>query len=258
MVLLPDSGASPIVPTFADSGEPRVLGLGLVRRTVMAAGRAGYGRIYFLARDHAAPPGITAISNWSSLADAFTRQPGPLIIAPAAILAETDWLERLIDTQLAPAKWAAIPHRIVVLAAAAVPDALAALEADKGAYDLTAAQDRLTRRFGAPVTIPAAIDPMVVTTSMDVDVAEWRLLRRLVKDTDGFMARHVERPISLQIVRRLASTGITPNQITIVSVAIGLFGAPFFLSASGSGRLSERFCSLHIRSWTDATESWPG
>ena len=117
-----------------------------------------------------------------------------------------------------------------MLAAAAVPDALAALHAEGGAYDFAAVQDRLTRRFGPPAAIPAGIDPMVVMTSMDVRVAEQRLLRSLVKDTDGFMARHVERPISLQIVRRLASTAVTPNQITIASAAIGLFGAPFFLS----------------------------
>ncbi len=144
----------------------------------MAAGRAGYSRIYFLARDRAGPPGITAISNWSSLADAFARQPGPLIIAHAAILAEPEWLARLVDTQPAPATWAAIPHKMIVLAAAAVADAIVALEADKGAYDLTAAQQRLTQRFGAPVAIPAAIDPLVVMTLADVDDAEWRLLRR--------------------------------------------------------------------------------
>ena len=55
-------------------------------------------------------------------------------------------------------------------------------------------------------------------------------MRALVKDTDGFMARHVERPISLAISRLLASTAVTPNQITLISVAIGLAGAPFFLS----------------------------
>ena len=71
MVLLPDAGASPIAPAFADGGEPKVLGLGLARRTVMAAGRAGFSRIYLLARDRAAPAGITAISNWSTLTDAF-------------------------------------------------------------------------------------------------------------------------------------------------------------------------------------------
>src|SRR5262249_56625939 len=43
------------------------------------------------------------------------------------------------------------------------------------------------------------------------------------------MARHVERPISLRIARHLASTAITPNQITLLSVGIGLSGALFFL-----------------------------
>jgi phosphatidylglycerophosphate synthase len=228
MVLLPDEGASPI---SSDGGEPRVLGLGLARRTVVAAGRAGYSRVYFLARDRAAPAGVTAISSWSTLTDIRAQQPGPLIIAHAAILAEPDWLARLAETQIRPALWAAMPHKVILLAAPAVADALAVLEADTGAYDLSAAQERLTRHFGTPSAIPTMIDPLVVTTTTDVDDAEWRLLRGLVKDTDGFMARNVERPISLRIARRLASTGITPNQITLLSVGIGLGGALFFLSA---------------------------
>ena len=231
MVLLPDAGASSIGPAFTDGGEPKVLGLGLARRTVMAASRAGYTRIYLLARDRAAPAGITAISNWSNLADACAREPGPLIIAHASILAEPDWLMRLTEIQTGPARWAAAPHKMILLAAPAVADALAMLQADKGAYDLMAAQERLTRHFGAPAAIPAAIDPLVVSTPADVEDAEWRLLRGLVKDTDGFMARNVERPISLRIARRFASTAITPNQITLLSVGIGLCGALFFLSA---------------------------
>ncbi|MGC1570613.1 MAG: CDP-alcohol phosphatidyltransferase family protein [Pseudolabrys sp.] len=233
LVLVPASVALPRAPDVAPTpdGDPAVLGLGLMRRTAIAARRAGYGEIFLLARDHAAPPGIVTISNWSHLAAApMPSQAAPLLIAPVAILSETNWLERLAETRVEPAAWAAIPQRIVMLAAAAVPDALAALHAEGVAYDFTAVQDRLTRRFGPPAAIPAGIDPMAVMTSMDVRVAEQRLLRSLVKDTDGFMARHVERPISLQIVRRLASTAVTPNQITIASAAIGLFGAPFFLS----------------------------
>ena len=75
------------------------------------------------------------------------------------------------------------------------------------------------------------IDLMVVETPADVRVAERRLLRALVKDTDGFMARHVERPISLQISRRLAGTAITPNQMSLISMAVGICGGPFFLSS---------------------------
>src|SRR6476661_6108558 len=233
LVLVPASVALPHAPDVAPTpdGDPTVLGLGLMRRTAIAARRAGYGQIFLLTRDHAAPPGIVTISNWSHLAAApVPSQAAPLLIAPAAILSETNWLERLAETRIEPTACAAIPQRIVMLAAAAVPDALVALHAEGGAYDFTAIQDRLTRRFGSPAAIPAGIDLMVVMTSMDVRVAEQRLLRSLVKDTDGFMARHVERPISLQIVRRLASTAVTPNQITIASAAIGLFGAPFFLS----------------------------
>jgi 1L-myo-inositol 1-phosphate cytidylyltransferase / CDP-L-myo-inositol myo-inositolphosphotransferase len=228
IVLLPDPSTSTL-PTFGNGSEPTVLGLGLARRTALAARRAGYSRVYFQARDHAAPQGIPAISDWRRLGDGFALHPGPLIIVHGAILAEPDWLEKLIDISPTPANWAAIPHKMIVLAAPAVKDAIAVLEADKGAYDLTSVQQRLTQSFGAPVTIPAAIDPLVVTTPVDVDDAERRLLRRLVKDTDGFMARHVERPISLRIARRLASTAITPNQITLLSVGIGLSGALFFL-----------------------------
>ena len=65
-------------------------------------------------------------------------------------------------------------------------------------------------------------------------LAERRLMRALVKDTDGFMARHVERPISLMISRLLAPTAITPNQMSLISIAVGICGGPFFLSERAS------------------------
>lgn len=227
LILLPDSGALPEAQTCAGGGGPRILGLGLAQRAALAAGRAGYGRTCFLTRDQTAPPGTTAVSDWTSLAAAFTQRPGPLIIAHAAILAETEWLAQLIETRIEPARWALKPHRIILIAASAVADALAALS---GSTDLSSAQECLERHFGPPAEIPMQVEPMIVVTPADIDAAEWRLLRGLVKDTDGFMARHVERPISLRIARRLASTGITPNQVTLLSVGIGLCAAPFFLS----------------------------
>ncbi len=59
-------------------------------------------------------------------------------------------------------------------------------------------------------------------------------MQALVKDTDGFMARHVERPISLFISRLLAPTTITPNQMSLISIAVGICGGPFFLSERAS------------------------
>jgi len=216
-------------------GDPSILGLSLTRRTVLAGRRAGCGQIFFLARDRAAPPGTTAIADWSKLADALLRsQTTSLVIAPATILSETGWLKGLVATQIEPAAWSAIPDRIIVLAATAVPDALAVLHADGGAHDMAAVQERLTRRFGSAAAVPTDIDPMVVATLQDIRVAERRLLRGLIKDTDGFMARHFDRHISLQISRRLAPTSVAPSQITWLSIAIGLCGAPFFLSAHWS------------------------
>jgi phosphatidylglycerophosphate synthase len=235
LVLLPGVASPDASDVRLHDSEPSVLGLGLVRRTVLAARRAGYGQIFYLAGNHAAPPGTTAIPDWSSLADDLVpSQAASVIIAPATILSEIGWLERLAPTRIEPAAWATIPHRIIVLAATAVPDALAALQAEGGAYDMEAVQDRLGRRFGSAAAVPVDIDPMIVVTPKDIRGAERRLLRALVKDSDGFMARHVERPVSLQISRLLAPTAVTPNQVTMISVAIGLCGAPFFLSAHGS------------------------
>ena len=74
-----------------------------------------------------------------------------------------------------------------------------------------------------------------VATRADLAPARKRLLQDLVKDTEGFMSRHVERKVSLAVSRLLAGTRITPNAMTLVSVAVGLAGAPFFLSR---GRLA--------------------
>lgn len=210
--------------------EPRIFGLSLSQRTILAARRAGYGRVFFLARDRAAPPGASTIPDWRALADYLSSQPAPLVIAPDTILSETDWLKRLATTPIEPTPWASIPNRIIVLAGRVAPDAIALLHADGGAANLAAIEQRLTRSFGPAAAIPGTIDPLVVATPADIPVAQRHMLRGLIKDTDGFMARHIDRRISLQISRRLASTDVTPTQVTMLSIVIGLCGAPFFLS----------------------------
>ena len=220
LILLPPIPGPPD-PADIERGpddDPMVLGLSLVQRTVLAARRAGYGRTLLLG-DKGAAGALP-----SSLA-------APLILAPAAILAEADWLEQIASARIEPAAWAALPGRIVMASAASAPAAADALNEDGGVRDLRRRESRLARLFGPPAPIPAEIDPMVVETPADVRAAERRLLRSLVKDTDGFMARHVERPISLAISRRLARTAITPNQMSLISIAVGICGGPFFLSS---------------------------
>ena len=210
-------------------GAPVILGLGLVERAILAARRAGYGRVLLLDGNARAAPAAAAIGDWRGLAATLPSHTAPLIVAPAAILAEKDWLERAASAWVAPGAWAAIPNRIAMISAASARAAADALSEDGGAEDLAAVEDRLARAFGPLTPIPSGVDPMVVERPEDVRAAERRLLKALVKGTDGFMARHVERPISLEISRRLARTAITPNQMSLISIAVGICGGPFFL-----------------------------
>ncbi|MBV9290068.1 MAG: CDP-alcohol phosphatidyltransferase family protein [Hyphomicrobiales bacterium] len=156
----------------------------------------------------------------------------PVLIASGAILAETGWLTQAAEAQIEPAVWAAVPGRILVLSRASALAAVEALSEEGAAYDLAAVERCLVRRFGAPAKLTGGADPMVVETLSDVRAAERRLLLSLVKETDGFMARHLERPISLRISRLLAPTSLTPNQTSLISVLIGVCGGPFFLFQS--------------------------
>ncbi len=233
LVLLAASGASLANAGAAPGrGDPIILGLSLIQRAVSAAHRAGYAQVFLVGSDGPIASGIVSVADWRSLAASLSSvPPTSLILAPAAILAEADWLERLASTRIQPARWGTLPNRIVMLAPGFAQDVAAELDEDGGARVLVEVEVRLARRFGPRAPISAEVDPMIIETSADVRVAERRLLKSLVKDTDGFMARHVERPISLMISRRLAGTGITPNQMSLISIAVGICGGPFFLSS---------------------------
>ena len=88
-------------------------------------------------------------------------------------------------------------------------------------------------------------------TAQSALTAESRLVGALSAHTradDGFMARHFDRRLSQIMSRRLAHTNITPNQITLVGMSIGLIAA-FLLSLRGywahlSGALLFVFCII--------------
>jgi len=69
-----------------------------------------------------------------------------------------------------------------------------------------------------------------VDDKIDRKNAELLICNKLKKDTDGPVSRILNRPISLRITKLLLKTGITPNQISVLSTVIGLVGASFFFS----------------------------
>ncbi len=68
-----------------------------------------------------------------------------------------------------------------------------------------------------------------VDTPESLDDAKRRLLARLAKPRgDGWISRHVNRPLSRRVSGLLAHTPLTPNMITILSFLICLGGALLF------------------------------
>jgi phosphatidylglycerophosphate synthase len=74
------------------------------------------------------------------------------------------------------------------------------------------------RRLEAPLDGPATVD--------------W-LMESGPRAGDGFMARHFDRHISLNVSRLLLESFVTPNMMTVLSTILGLAGASLFL---GQGR----------------------
>jgi len=64
-----------------------------------------------------------------------------------------------------------------------------------------------------------------VDTPDDVDAAERKLLAQWPKETDGPVSRRINRPLSTRITRRIAGTGITPNQVSVATLLVSLVGA---------------------------------
>lgn len=68
----------------------------------------------------------------------------------------------------------------------------------------------------------------VVTDKISKRQIEKKLIKSLIKPTDGWVSKNLNRPISISISRVLAHTSITPNQFTVFTGLIGLATGYFF------------------------------
>jgi len=76
-----------------------------------------------------------------------------------------------------------------------------------------------------------AFAPVAVVDPTSAKMAERLLFRSLRKAEDGWTSRWLNRYVSLSISRWLAKTSILPNQLSVVILAIGLYGA--YLASRG-------------------------
>ena len=201
------AGATPDI-----TPETMVAGLPLGRRLALAGARAG-------------------------LASAPPSEPGRrrLILVPSNVIPQPRWLRALAAMPLQPETIWVDPAQVAVVD---TDDPKPVLDAAGRAGSAAECVAALKGRFA---TMEGTADPrgrFVVRTAGDLRRAESWLLRGLIKDSEGFMSRHVERRISLALTRRLVWTSVTPNATTLVSLAIGLAAAPFFLSSAPGWQLT--------------------
>ena len=224
MVVPPEPGtATSVAPATMVAGLP------LLRRIVLAGSRAGFSRVLVQSGHDDAErllAGTTAgVLGGAPPPDSRRR----IVILPANVVPQAKWLRALREAEVEP-------ERVYVDGQLA-----AIIDTDDPAFVLTAATQcrdvgelmaTLRVRFDESKLEVDETGRLPLTEAAAARPAETWLLRSLIKQREGFMSRHFERKISLAITRRLALTRVTPDMMTLVSVAIGLLGAPFFLSES--------------------------
>jgi phosphatidylglycerophosphate synthase len=213
------------------SAAAPLLGLTLVRRAVLAGERAGFDRILVEERE---PGELQKLLEGTSAAIVHPGGPVPpigrgrLVVLSDRAVPQIAWLRSLRSASIE------IGRCLVDGSAAA---ALELSDAGRAAEALVSRAAGTGAVETAASLLPPSLSPLPpesgrfeIATAGDLRGAERWLLAGLVKENEGFMSRHVERRLSLAVSRRLAATSCTPNAMTLVSVAVGLAGAAFFLS----------------------------
>lgn len=252
-------GAMALIMMTKDSSEISpdtvVAGVSLLRRIVMVASRAGCHEIVVVDTGW---PGLTRLLTGTR---AIRRSPDELVNLPVRraqaghphscrilvlagnLLPHPSLLTHLAEMPLPP-ETMHLPTRGIAAVETSDPATLLSM-VGRANNDLSLFS-KLEQTYQKAGTLPDAYPRLRsgsgtwarISTRADLRHAERWLMRGLIKDTEGFMSRHVERKISLAVTRRLVRTGVTPNQMTAMSVAIGMFGALFFLSSRPAFQLT--------------------
>jgi phosphatidylglycerophosphate synthase len=211
------------------SADTVVAGLPLLRRIVLAGSRAGFSRV-LVQSGHDDAERLLA----GTTARVLSGAPPPdsrrrIVILPANVVPQAKWLRALRAAEVESERVYADGQLAAVIDTDDPAFVLAAATRCRDVGELLAT---LRVRFDESKLEVDETGRFPLSEAADTRPAETWLLRSLIKQREGFMSRHFERKISLAITRRLALTRVTPDMMTVVSVGIGLLGAPFFLSES--------------------------
>ena len=201
---------------LADSPHARieVLGLTLVERGRRVASKAGARRVFVVENER----DRDELARW----DAARGDAALLIMRAGDQVVHTPLIEALLrgtankriasgSEGYAGALW------IAATGASAVVEELAA-----GTSDV-----EIALRGDAEVIPAGEIAAHAATTKTERDGAVKMLMKLLVKPEDNPVTRYIYRPVSRPLTRLLVGTPVTPNQISVVVLVIGMLGCWF-------------------------------
>ena len=231
LLVVPPGTAGSVAP------DTVVAGLPLLRRIVLAGQRAGFARVLVQSDPSSLDRllGGTAATALSGTARPLTASRCRIVILAANVVPQPRWLRGLRESEIEAERLYADAGAAAVIDTDEPAAVLAAAASCRSVGHLV---ETLRVRFDWTDLKADDAGRFPLATASDTGGAETWLLRSLIKQREGFMSRHFERKISLAITRRLAVTRITPDVMTLVSLAIGLAGAPFFLSSSPAYQLT--------------------
>jgi 1L-myo-inositol 1-phosphate cytidylyltransferase / CDP-L-myo-inositol myo-inositolphosphotransferase len=231
LLVIPGGAAGSVAP------DTVVAGLPLLRRIVLAGQRAGFTRVVVQGDSSSFDRllGGTVATALSSTARPLTASRCRIVILAANVVPQARWLRALRESEIETERLYADAGATAVIDTDEPSAVLAAAASSRSIGHLV---EILRARFDWADLKADDAGRFPLATAADTGEAESWLLRSLIKQREGFMSRHFERRISLALTRRLAVTRITPDVMTLVSLAIGLAGAPFFLSASPAYQLT--------------------
>jgi phosphatidylglycerophosphate synthase len=228
VVLPPSRDDEAIAPSAVVAGLP------LLRRIVLAAARAGFLPVVAGYSRREAEPclegtcGVLLAPDNPIPLSASARR---LVFLPLTVVPQPEWLAALRAMPLEPDQLCVDGPTLAVLD---VKDPAPVLAVAARCRSLDEVADSLRSTFKTEDRSFDERGRFALRGPRDVESAERWLLSRLVKENEGFMSRHFERRVSLALTRWLCKTSITPNMMTLVSVAIGLAGAACLLSSSAT------------------------
>jgi len=209
-----------------------VAGLILIRREVLMADKAGFDHIcvFSQSENNAVSDALAGtcarVTGVEWLLELQQRQNPLLLLAPDC-LPDRSFFRQVVEQQIRPDElilWQG--EQAMLLEADSYP---ALPEGVTQAHSFTALIDHLSQSntSGSVKHIHAPVGQCIRNRD-DCLQAENILLSGLVKATEGWMALHINRKVSLAVTRRLMRTAVTPNHMTGVSMLLGLMGAGCF------------------------------